>query len=101
MSSLRRRLNSQIGGGQGAAVLTTTYRRVGEQFLVTQWAECSDVQVQRLPSCLRLRAFGDGLVMVVRLRIIILYLACAEFEEFNFVSVSQVRWMHSFFGPKG
>ena len=30
-----------------------------------------------------------------------LYLADAEYENFNFVSVSQVRWMHSFFGPEG
>ena len=68
---------------------------------VVQSSEVMKRQVHTWPLCLRLRAFGDGLVLVVRLRIIILYLACAEYEKFNFVSASQVRWMHSFFGPEG
>ena len=30
-----------------------------------------------------------------------LYLACVEFEEFNFMFASQVRWMHSSLDLRG
>ena len=33
---------------------------------------------------LRLCVFGDGLVLVGRFRLIMLYFACAEYENFNF-----------------
>ena len=52
LPSLRRRLKSQNGGGQGAAVLTTTIDVLVSSFLSPQCAECVDwyraweVQVQ-------------------------------------------------------
>ena len=50
---------------------------------VAQSSEVMKRQVHTWPLCLRFRAFGDGLVLVVRFRLIMLYFACAEYENFN------------------
>ena len=73
LPSLRRRLKSQNGGGQGGGSLDNHWLTCCKQVLVTPASAFMEVRSIRGLFCLRLRAFGDGLVLVGRLRIFMLF----------------------------
>ena len=84
LPSLRRRLKSQNGGGQGGGSLDSYWLTCYKQVLVAPASAIMEVRSIRGLFCLRLRAFGDGFVLVGRFRIIMLYFAYAEYESFYF-----------------
>ena len=84
LPSLRRRLKSQNGGGQGSGSLDSYWLTCYKQVLVAPASAIMEVRSIRGLFCLRLRAFGDGFVLVGRFRIIMLYFAYAEYESFYF-----------------
>ena len=82
--SLRRRLKSQNGGGQGGGSLDSYWLTCYKQVLIAPASAIMEVRSIRGLFCLRLRAFGDGFVLVGRFRIIMLYFAYAVYESFYF-----------------
>ena len=82
LPSLRRRLKSQNGGGQGGGSLDSYWLTCHKQVLVAPASAIMEVRSIRGLFCLRLRAFGDGLALVGRFRIIMLSFAYVEYENF-------------------
>ena len=69
---------------RGAAVLTITGRLVSKQVPVAPSSAVMEVRSIRGLFYLRLRDFGDRLVLVGRFRLIMLYFACGEYVNFDF-----------------
>ena len=69
---------------RGAAVLDSYWLTCYKQVLVAPASGIMEVRSIHGLFCLRLRAFGDGFVLVGRFRIIMLYFAYAEYESFYF-----------------
>ena len=83
LPSLRRRLKSQNGGGQGGGSLDSFWLTC-KQFLVAPASAIMEVRSIRSLFCLRLCAFEDGFVLVGRFGIIMHNFAYVVYENFYF-----------------